>query len=216
MKTANEANGRSTRQRILMAGIELFSRNGFAGTNMRELCEAAGVTKPALYHYFASKEDLFRKIVEEALNEYAAGMRRAGAMAGTAEQRMLEVVWNDFKFTRQQPVLLRLLYRVVFGQEAVIPVETVVSSAMEELQVLIEVARDGIRSGEWLGSPEEIAISVLGLSHIHTLRYLVGGEGSLSRAQAQRCVEIVLHGCGRGSTRANATAAAASGRGKGH
>lgn len=214
MTSAKKANGHSTRQRILTAAVGLFSKNGFAGTSMRELCEAAGVTKPALYHYFATKEDLFRRIVEEALHEYAEGMRRAAEPEGAAEERLVAVIWNDFKFTKQQPVLLRLLYRVVFGQEAVIPIETVISSAMEELKVLIEVAQDGIRSGEWLGSPEEIAISVLGLSHIHTLRYMVGGQGSLSRAQAQRCVEIALHGCGRGSVRANA-ATAAAGRGKG-
>jgi AcrR family transcriptional regulator len=199
MASPHQPNGRSTRQRILTAAIELFSQSGFAGTSTRELCQAAGITKPVLYHYFATKEDLFRQIVEEALHEYGEGMRRAAVPEGTAEQRLVEVVWNDFKFTRQQPQLLRLLYRVVFAHEAVIPVEDVVSAAMEELNVLLQVARDGIRSGEWLGSPEEIGLSVLGLSHIHTLRYMVGGEGSLSRAQAQRCVEVALHGCGRGA-----------------
>jgi AcrR family transcriptional regulator len=192
------------RQAIRRAAIRLFSTRGFAGTSTRELCHAAGVTKPVLYHYFANKEALFRQLIEEALSDYREGTVRAGAAGGSAEDRFVEVVWNDFKFTRKEPELLRLLYRVVFAGEPAVPAQTVVASAMQEMEVLLEVARQGIRQGEWLGSPDEIALSVLGLSHIQTLRYLVGGEGRLSLAQARRCVEIALRGC--------ATMPAASGR----
>lgn len=190
------SNNRNVRKLVRDAAIELFSRKGFSGTSMRELCDAAGITKPALYHYFPTKDGLFQYIVREALDGYREGMIRALAIEGTAEQRMVEVVWNDFKFTRQESQLLQLLYRVVFAPEPVVEPQGVVASVMEELEVLIKIAHQGMRAGEWVGSPEEIALSVLGLSHIHTLRYMVGGEGSLSRAQAQRCVEIALHGCG--------------------
>lgn len=196
MPRPSRSNHRNVRQLIRHAAIELFSRNGFSGTSTRELCSVAGITKPALYHYFPTKEELFRGIVREALDEYKEGMQRASSLAGTAEQRLVEVVWNDFKFTRQQPELLLLLYRVVFAAEPVVDAQGVVASAMAELDALIRIAHVGTRNGEWLGSPEEIALSVLGLSHIQTLRYLVGGQGSLSRSQAQRCVEIALHGCG--------------------
>jgi AcrR family transcriptional regulator len=190
-----ESEMQNKRQAIRLAAIRLFSTRGFAGTSTRELCRAAGVTKPVLYHYFASKEGLFQQLVEEALADYGEGITRAAEAEESAEERFVAVVWNDFRFTRREPELLRLLYRVVFAGEPVVHAQTVVASAMQEMQVLLEIAHRGVSDGEWLGSPEEIALSVLGLSHIQTLRYLVGGEGRLSQAQARRCVEVALRGC---------------------
>ena len=54
----------SAQARILREAIRLFGRNGYAATSVREVVEAAGVTKPTLYYYFKNKEDLFREAVD--------------------------------------------------------------------------------------------------------------------------------------------------------
>lgn len=46
------------RQKLLAAAITLIRRNGYAATSVDELCKAAGVTKGAFFHHFASKERL--------------------------------------------------------------------------------------------------------------------------------------------------------------
>ncbi|MDE2437763.1 MAG: TetR/AcrR family transcriptional regulator [Sphingomonadales bacterium] len=46
------------RDRLLEAGVKLVRRQGFAGTSVDQLCSAAGVTKGAFFHHFASKEAL--------------------------------------------------------------------------------------------------------------------------------------------------------------
>jgi len=48
----------STRDRILEVALDLFTRNGFDGTSLREIAETLGVTKAALYYHFASKDDI--------------------------------------------------------------------------------------------------------------------------------------------------------------
>lgn len=189
------ATSRGTRERVRDAAIQLFSRSGFSGTTTRELCEAAHVTKPVLYHYFATKEVLFRQIVAETLAEWGETIREAASIRGSARQRLVEVIWSDFQFTRRDPDLLRLMYRVAFGAEPIVSVEEVIQAARDELKLLAEIAGDGIRSGEWAGDPAELALSIRGLSDIQSLRYLIGGEGTLSRAEAERCVEIAMRGC---------------------
>jgi AcrR family transcriptional regulator len=52
------------RARILTAATELFGSQGYSGTSVREVVEAAGVTKPTLYYYFENKEALFREAVQ--------------------------------------------------------------------------------------------------------------------------------------------------------
>ncbi|MCE1227092.1 MAG: TetR/AcrR family transcriptional regulator, partial [Geobacteraceae bacterium] len=49
----------NVRQRLLDAALQLFSTKGYAATSVRELVEAAGVTKPVLYYYFKNKEGLY-------------------------------------------------------------------------------------------------------------------------------------------------------------
>lgn len=48
----------SARDRLLEAGVRLVREQGFAATSLDELCKAAGVTKGAFFHHFASKEAL--------------------------------------------------------------------------------------------------------------------------------------------------------------
>jgi AcrR family transcriptional regulator len=50
--------GASTRERILDVALDLFTEQGFDGTSMREIAERLHITKPSIYHHFASKEDI--------------------------------------------------------------------------------------------------------------------------------------------------------------
>ena len=58
----------TSRDAILLAARDLFTSNGFASTTVREICQRAGVTAPAVYYHFGSKEGLFEAVVEDTLN----------------------------------------------------------------------------------------------------------------------------------------------------
>ena len=49
----------------MAAATNLFAERGFAGTNLQDIAEATGLTRPALYHYFKSKESLLSRLVAE-------------------------------------------------------------------------------------------------------------------------------------------------------
>ena len=56
-----------SRAAILEAAKLLFMQEGFRGISMRQIAEAVGVTKAALYYHFKDKEELFVAIVERYL-----------------------------------------------------------------------------------------------------------------------------------------------------
>ena len=54
-----------THQAIADAATELFVANGYHGTSMRQIAQAAGVALGSIYNHFASKEEIFTAIIRE-------------------------------------------------------------------------------------------------------------------------------------------------------
>ena len=63
---------KDTKERILAAALEMFSQNGFAGTNIRELTASLGLVKSSMYRHFESKEDIWNTLLDEMIAYYDA------------------------------------------------------------------------------------------------------------------------------------------------
>jgi len=58
-----EKNRSEKRARALDAALVVFSENGYAAATMDAIAAQAGLTKPTLYQYFASKDELFQAMM---------------------------------------------------------------------------------------------------------------------------------------------------------
>ena len=61
---------KDTRERILAAALELFSRSGYSGTNIRELTASLGLVKSSMYRHFESKEAIWNALLDEMVAYY--------------------------------------------------------------------------------------------------------------------------------------------------
>jgi len=66
--------GEQTRARLLDAAKEIFEENGFLEARISDIAERAGLSHGAFYHYFDSKEQIFREIAEMLDDELAEPM----------------------------------------------------------------------------------------------------------------------------------------------
>src|SRR5215469_8223798 len=62
---------------IIAAALEVFAEKGFAAARLDDIAARAGVSKGALYLYFATKEELFEAVVAEAVAPNLAAVRTA-------------------------------------------------------------------------------------------------------------------------------------------
>ena len=62
------ANG--TKERILAAALEMFSQNGYAGTNIRELSASLGLVKSGVYKHYESKEAIWNALLDQMIAYY--------------------------------------------------------------------------------------------------------------------------------------------------
>ena len=85
MSTEADGSRRTTRiQRekhdlILEAALNVFSVHGFRGSTIDQIAEAAGMSKPNLLYYFASKEDIHRSLIARLLDTWLAPLEGISA-----------------------------------------------------------------------------------------------------------------------------------------
>ncbi len=61
---------KGTKEKILAAALEMFSQNGYAGTNIRELTSSLGLGKSSMYRHFESKEEIWNALLDEMIAYY--------------------------------------------------------------------------------------------------------------------------------------------------
>ena len=80
--TAHKRDGVATRARIEREALRLFAQKGFDGASIRDISLSVGVADPALYRYFASKEDLGRSLFLKHYGALARAVTRIGEQPG--------------------------------------------------------------------------------------------------------------------------------------
>lgn len=78
--SVREEQKKKRRQEILAAGLDLFTRKGYAATKISDIAKHAGMSVGLLFHYFASKEELYKELVTLGISG------PAGIMALNAEE----------------------------------------------------------------------------------------------------------------------------------
>jgi AcrR family transcriptional regulator len=71
------AQGRATRGQLIEVATSLFADHGYEGTSIEAVLAAAGVSRGALYHHFASKEALFAAVVSAVSDRVTAEVTEA-------------------------------------------------------------------------------------------------------------------------------------------
>jgi TetR/AcrR family transcriptional regulator len=142
---------------VLDAAERLFADRGFAGTSMRDIAAASGVSQPLIHHHFGGKEALYAAVRRRVSEDYAGLYPEAGRVTDQPVDVRAEIE-RIYEFLREKPSWLRLLgWARLEGNNRMGPGE---QELVEALVRRIEVAqRLGLVRGD-LGGPQ-ICVLVL-------------------------------------------------------
>ncbi len=100
--------GVGTRQRIQDVARELFGQKGVQRTSLQDIADRLGITKPALYYHFKSREDLVRSILQPLIEEGERFVADQEARAATdpATPRELLEGYFDFHYRHRADLVL--------------------------------------------------------------------------------------------------------------
>ena len=188
-------NDRTARDRLLSAAIELFAQKGYSATTVREIVDAAAVTKPVLYYHFGSKEGIYLALMEGARREFAATLARAVAEGGSAREQVVRVLGGVLDLVLTNLGLVRVFHAIFYGPPQGAPpfdFEQFHSHLVGTIRSLVE---RGIAAGEFLsGDADDITMALFGAFDICQGMNLNHPELCIDRSRLERVLDVIFRG----------------------
>lgn len=181
--------------RLLHAAVRVFDRKGYAGASVREVAEMAGVTKPALYYHFGSKEGLLLAILRQAQQELSGALERAVARPGTARARILALCEDIYGLFGQNVPIARVAHAVFLGPpDGAPPFDVTVFESLFRSAIEAIVA-DGVAAGELRAvPPRDITFAVMGILEGANERQLHPAFEPIGTEGLRRLIDLLFDG----------------------
>jgi AcrR family transcriptional regulator len=181
--------------RILSSALELFSTKGYEAASVREICAAAGITKPTLYHFYGSKEGVYRALVDGALEDFRREVTRALQGPGRAVARLQRVARVYFESARARRDLVRFIYGLVHNPPRSAPATDFPRFYEEVVRQIARVVEDGVARGELAAGRSDLRMLMfMGALGEALSGYVIVGRPELSPALADALVDALTAG----------------------
>jgi AcrR family transcriptional regulator len=182
-------------ERILRSALSLFSEKGYDATSVREICEASGITKPTLYHFYGSKEGVYRALVDGALERFRTDLEAAIEGDGTLAVRLRRLTVTYFEAARGHPDLARFILALTHNPPSSAPRTDFLRFYGDVLMLVARAIETGEARGEIAPGPVEVRLLVLmGALGEAMHGYLLAGRPELTPTLAGTLVDVVLGG----------------------
>jgi AcrR family transcriptional regulator len=156
----------SLREKILLTAKSLFIQQGYHGLAMRQISEAVGVSKAALYYHFKDKEELFLAILDIYLNEIESAINAIKSKKLSSSEQLRMFV----EYILSQPAEQRAVMRL--GSQEMVQLSAASRKNFGKIYrekfigKLIAIFQAGIESGELKSLNAEVATwALLGIMY---------------------------------------------------
>lgn len=135
------------KQMVLDTAVKIFGQRGYRAATLDDIARELGVSKPALYHYFSSKEKLLSEIYLQSLGRMFNTIYEVGKMDLSPPERMRVLVRRYLK----EVVIGNLdMFLVFFSEENELPMKEFEKIRREKIKftkVVMKIIEEGIDQG---------------------------------------------------------------------
>ncbi len=163
------------RDTLLSCALDLFASRGYDAVGVQEIVEAAGVTKPTLYHYFGSKQGLLRALLAQYHDELLAALQQAADYHGDLPLTLTQITSAYFQFAQAHPTFYRMLISMWYAprqSEAFQAVASVDRQQFELIEAMFVQAASN--HGNMRGRHRHYATSFMGMINSYIGMFLNG------------------------------------------
>jgi TetR/AcrR family transcriptional regulator len=152
------------RETILDQALTLFSERGYDAVGVQEICEAAGITKPTLYHYFGSKRGLLEAILDCSFARLKTRLAAAADYRGDLPLTLQTIAETYFTFASEYPAFYRLQLALWFAPQESEGFKAVIIQNRFQYEVIEKVFLNAVpQHGNMRGRHQAYALTFLGM-----------------------------------------------------
>jgi AcrR family transcriptional regulator len=183
------------RTRLLNAAVRVFDRKGYAAASVREVAEMAGVTKPAVYYHFGSKEGLLLAILHQAERQLTHTLEQAALRPGSARERIVALCEDIYALFGQHVPLARVAHAVFLGPPDGAPPFDVTVFEVKFRRSIERMVEAGIASGEFLPvAADDVALGVMAMLELCNERQLHPAFEPVGPGVVRRLISLFFDG----------------------
>jgi len=182
------------RSKILACALELFSSRGYEGIGVQEIVEAAGITKPTLYHYFGSKEGLLRQLFTEYSDRLYEKLKPAADYQHDLPLTMDRIAAVYFDFAKHNPAFFRMQMAFLSAPPES-PAYRIASECSGRIYQLLEqmFLQAGAQHGNMKGRHTMYAVTLMGMLHTY-IALMASGQVEMRDQLRRQAVHQFMHG----------------------
>lgn len=188
----NKRSGEDTKQHILAAARKSFIGQGYARASMRSIAQEAGTSVGGLYIHFKNKEELYRTLQKEWMNQLNRNTIYALRDCREPGEAISAFIATSLEFARNHRETIHLMGREIgisFGGELK------QSFFRERRRLVADIIAKGIDSGQFRPcDPAEAAKIIFNMLRGYIFSMVIDEEALFS---PEGCVELVLKGLKR-------------------
>lgn len=92
--TDRRRNPDSKREAVLRTAVRMFLDRGFWRTSLTDVAEKLNITKPALYHYFRNKEEIYLECYRWGISQIEENLKRITSSANTGLEKVAGFIYT--------------------------------------------------------------------------------------------------------------------------
>lgn len=185
----------STRDRLLAAATFIFSERGYAGASVREIAEAVGLSKPALYHHFGSKEGVYRAVGRNLTALLDSAIAAGSSAAGSARQRLERLLLGLWDLLEAHPDAARFGAAAWRAAERGAPAANLGSLHTRVQSAVATLVAEGLANGELVDADAgAVTHTLVGAFLLSVDLALFRPELGTGRRQLEGALDLVFRG----------------------
>ncbi|HEX7737326.1 MAG TPA: TetR/AcrR family transcriptional regulator [Ktedonobacteraceae bacterium] len=161
MPRTEESNQRireEQKRKIILAATRVFAYKGLAATKMADIAKEAGISYGLLYHYFDTKELIFKATVERGTQGFDRLIARLQGQPGSPWERIYQLTTLILEGMRRVPEGFLVANQAFVNSEVPAEIRNLArEQSLQSFDVFLELIIEGQKAGQVVeGNPREL------------------------------------------------------------
>jgi AcrR family transcriptional regulator len=153
----------NSEEKILAAAKKIFIREGMAGARMQDIADEAGINKALLHYYFKNKEQLFERVLKEAIGRFIPRVKEL-LLSDVSVYEKIELFCHEYISMAMENPYIPLFVLSEVNRQPEVFISKMFSGGLPDFSVFVRQLDEEIEAGRMRKiSPVQLLMNMMGM-----------------------------------------------------